>query len=271
MLAPNLQPLADMLTAVRVKLSELSQTIRVAQKSEMVFNGGDVPVPGKMALSARAVTMLAFRNVELASMWLGKTKGIIGCENPYPASTDPSSPTIEKAVDVYEGEIKTFDDETVFVKTIRKELGDQEFTIRHSGLKANPGNEAYRIGISQAYVLIQNAKMYLGLVLGEIRDERPAPSLPAPEGLPEVSPEALAAESGALPEAKEVQMPAPGTEASGELENPLPETEQTAAEQAPAEHPADETPAPGDEEAKGSDTAEETPSDKKGKGGKNKK
>lgn len=273
MLPVNLQPLADLLTVTRVKLSELSQIVRAAGKAEMIPNGeGEPPRPGKLAISSRAVTTLAFRNIELAFMWLGKCKSTIGCENPYPASTDPASPVIEKAVDTFQGEIRTFDDETVFTKTIRSELGEQEFALRHSAINANGGNAAYKIAIAQAYVLIQNAKMYLGLVLGEIRDERPAPALPAPEGLPELNTDDLQPEPGAKETNLPVDAPTPVEALPEETQAPQEETNSAHSFSEGSEVPAPqaESPAPGDEEAQPGDTQEEAPQPSKAKGGKKK-
>ena len=74
------------------------------------FNGIEQSIG---ALPKRRESALAFTACQLATMWLGKAKGALGANTPYPASFDSSSPVIEPRADVagpmlgeaFEGEI----------------------------------------------------------------------------------------------------------------------------------------------------------------------
>lgn len=118
---------------------------------------------------------------KLAFMWLGKAKGIVGSDNPYPNSTDPSNKIIEAAVDTYQGEdlIAENDDEIAFIKSVRAALGECEKAIRNGLMPYLAQNSLYQLAIGEAYVNVCEAKMFLGLELGELRDttkEIPAPA-----------------------------------------------------------------------------------------------
>lgn len=142
----------------------------------------------KTDLSKRAETVLAFRSGQVAFMFLGKAKGVLGAQNPYPESTNPKSRAIEPHADQIEladflkngsdnylliglQEFLNNDhDEVEFLKALR---GYFEKVVRaiKNDLSILPSNRIYQAYVEYALVKAEEAKMWLGQSLGLIRDE----------------------------------------------------------------------------------------------------
>lgn len=110
--------------------------------------------------------------VNLAFMWIGKVKAAIGVANPYPESMNPESKQIEKAVDTVDAteEFQTLSgDEIAFVKLLRKQM-EETCSRMARDIRFDAENSQLSIAQQQAYTNLENTKMALGLVLGQIRD-----------------------------------------------------------------------------------------------------
>lgn len=165
----------ETLTALRLQLNELERMIAFQLKSRVEVNVASIEAAAANIppLSPRPVTTLAFRSVQMAFMWLGKAKGAMGSANPYPQSTDASSAVIEPPQDQSENSIEmVFDDEVVFAKTARKQLSDVEHVLVNSVLEQHASHRGYQFAVTNALTFVCNAKMYLGLVLNEIKKEQ---------------------------------------------------------------------------------------------------
>lgn len=179
------EQILEQLTALRLELDEIFATLKINPRTKDTAH-------------------LAEHFSQNAFMWAGRAKGILGAANPYPQSSDPSSKVIEAAVDTFKGEIviDQAEDETAFVKRMRKRLGECEKTVQHGLMPLLADHKLYHIAVEQIYVGVVNAKLYLGLRLGEIRDlEAELPDLPPPP------PEMTASSGGAPPEPNEALPP----------------------------------------------------------------
>ena len=140
-----------------------------AERQQLSIVEGKIKT-GLASVSKRAETTLALRSLQLAFMWLGKAKGAIGIVNPYPNSKDPSNKLIEPDVDRAEAVAIKFDDEVLFCKAIRQEIGVLSKAIQNDS-QILVENKNYQLCIQNAYTNIENASMWLSVVLGNIRTE----------------------------------------------------------------------------------------------------
>lgn len=132
---------------------------------------------------------LAKTQAELAGMLINKVKGLITDTTPYPDSTDGTKPGIAPTADpkaelVIKGNEMTFPSgvvqlfdpelgETGHIKALRgrcEEIGDILDALFSSGIIFKDKWLTAQAIYNHVLVAVQNTKMYLGLVLGEIRD-----------------------------------------------------------------------------------------------------
>jgi hypothetical protein len=160
--------------AAQEALVQLSEERKVLSTIFQLIKGGI-----DSNLSKRAETTLAFRGAQIAFMWLGKAKGVLGGTNPYPESSNPDNKVIEPTDDFLSippfEESMIAEDEVVFLKHIRKQL---EKSVRdiHNDLLIFPDNRDYQLCIERAWVGANEAKMWLGWALAEVRNEKPKKS-----------------------------------------------------------------------------------------------
>lgn len=148
------------LTQERIELNRIENTIKALIDKK---------------ISSRAETTLAFRSVQLATMWLGKAKGTLKVPHPYPESFDPNSKVIEARVDVAEvTELNADFDEIAHIKALRADLKKIEGAINNDQLILTD-NRKYQECIINAWTACCNATMWLGMVLNSIKsEEKPA-------------------------------------------------------------------------------------------------
>lgn len=133
-------------------------------------------------ISKRPETTLAQRSVEKSFMWLGMAKGAVGSTNPYPQSTkqnlviEPGQDRVTVLNDALSAILNQDGDkkekEILCVKHGRELLGVLVKAIRND-LTILTNNQEYQDSVKLGWQYAQEAKMYLGLVLGLIRDENP--------------------------------------------------------------------------------------------------
>jgi hypothetical protein len=138
------QDVAEQLTQVRLELDAL---IRAMKLSDPKF-------------------MAALLKANLCFMWLGKAKGEMGVEYPYPQSTNPESPIIEPPQDVSQKPIVTWPTEIASVKYLRQELATVIRAVK-SVMRTMPDDKFFQICLNQAYVYACESKMHLGQILGQ--------------------------------------------------------------------------------------------------------
>lgn len=146
----------------------------------------------------KAHATLALRAAQLAAMWLGKAKGALGIQSPYPASYDASSKVIESRADYQElptDERLEFD-AVAEIKGFRAELKKIEKTIS-SDMKIFKQNDEYQFAVQTAYVRCSEATMWLGMVLNDIKLAQDA------EAAGPVEPQAESGSTGDVPPAEE--------------------------------------------------------------------
>jgi hypothetical protein len=116
---------------------------------------------------------VAFKPLQQSFMWLGLAKKALGAENPYPTSTDASSPRIEPPQDKAASVSipKDFDvkNPVAVIKFLRAQIDVIIKAIVNDG-QIFPDNKYYQICLNNAWTYACNAKMELGLELGKLRD-----------------------------------------------------------------------------------------------------
>jgi len=158
---------------------------KIEQKLKAYLNVSDTP--------AKAYATLALRSVQLASMWLGRAKGALGITSPYPQSFNAASNVIEERADFEKIEAPVFSAETVIsdVKALRAELKSLEKAVWNDN-SIMTENREYQHAVLAAYTDGSKATMWLGMVLGEIKDQQdakaPVTEVTSPSG--QVLPEA---------------------------------------------------------------------------------
>ena len=146
-------------------LTHFIKTVRVRIDSIMNHIKADV-TPSREA-------SLAYTAAQLGFMFLGLHLGALGAANPYPKSTDPSSPVIEKHADKadqytdYLGKnAMIFPDETAKVKFLRLELQNHlDFITAVCKETSSQGPFYWAVALDK---LIE-AKLWLGQCLNNIR------------------------------------------------------------------------------------------------------
>jgi hypothetical protein len=121
-------------------------------------------------ISSRPETTLSYRAVQLATMWLGKAKGQLGSQHPYPDSYNPASKVIEDRADVAELIKSLHGDELTLVKTIRAELKEMEADIANDA-QIFTDKPAYQHCIANAWTKCCEGTMWLGMVLNQMKKE----------------------------------------------------------------------------------------------------
>lgn len=119
----------------------------------------------------------AGKTLKYAFMWLGQAKGALGAENPYPVSTDPTSPRIEPPTDKATSvkvPHETLDpkDEVAVIKYLRGRIGEVIKAILND-TQIFPQEQLYQISVKNAWMYACNAKMELGLALDAYRTKHP--------------------------------------------------------------------------------------------------
>jgi hypothetical protein len=135
-------------------------------KDERPFDDFDVaggnPIFIEVYESARA-TNLCF-------MWLGKALFFMG-EKAYTHSYDPSNKIIEPALDVIPVEAKEYADPIEMLKSIRNDFKQMEAEMA-SNVKIPVGSLQTSFAIINAFTYFEEACMWLGVALGNIRDRK---------------------------------------------------------------------------------------------------
>ncbi|MCC6865478.1 MAG: hypothetical protein IT280_04895 [Ignavibacteria bacterium] len=116
----------------------------------------------------------ALNNLKLAKMWLGKVLGELGSLNPYPQSMNPKSSVIEAEADVYKGplDIEYFTIPSGIKETrrlIEKLLPEYKNMVKEDA-EYHPFNSVGMF-LKESELRLTEAKLWLGMELGEIRDE----------------------------------------------------------------------------------------------------
>jgi hypothetical protein len=135
--------------------------------------------------SSREVS-LTLTSLQLGRMWLGKALAPLGTEYPYPNSTDSSNEDIEPEADKLEDGEVCYDvmkgEELTHIKKIKqlRELLDDivgDGFIDPSDIQDAMRGQSdtvtfeYALSLSNAYTYICEAKMWLGVELGNQRTE----------------------------------------------------------------------------------------------------
>lgn len=149
-------------------LLQLTNERRLLSEIEKTINESGLA----SGLSRRAETTLALISLQLSFMWLGKAKGTLGSANPYPQSTNSSNNIIELPADVFEGEVPTYKTEVEFLKAMRALLKDVEPMIENDS-QILLENRKYQDCIFNAWTNINNAILWLGQSLGQLKKEDP--------------------------------------------------------------------------------------------------
>lgn len=156
-------------------------------------------------------------SIKLAGMWMGKSLGYLGATNPYPTSMDSKNPTIEQSADVADFSekqaieyINSFETETAFVKELRKQL-DAIAKQLESNTQALESERLFQAANLNAWTHTQNAKMFLGLVLGRIRDHEKVAGR-SDESLPPAPPTKDTPPNETVPPVDDKVLPQPPTE-----------------------------------------------------------
>lgn len=208
------------LTDERKRLSEVTILLKLGIDSKVSF---------------RPETTLGLRSTEMAFMWLGKAKGALGIRNPYPQSTDPSSPVIEPPQDtvtdlskevqeVLSGIKKAKELEVVFVKQARKLLDGLCSAIKND-MSIMTDNKIYQICIQNAWTNAEEAKMRLGQVLGKIRDEEGEKAAKPAKAKEEKAPKVKAAKPAKVKGEKSPKVKAATSKAGPKVEESKPATD----------------------------------------------
>jgi hypothetical protein len=134
-------------------------------------------------LPASREASLAFTAMQRAKMWLGKCMEELGTPTPYPQSENPDSKAIEPPADHTEETIfnsGTESTETAKVKMLRQVLEKTIIGMKHgvSAIHEGAGNSHFfSIAIQEAYISAVDAKMWLGMRLGAIRETEQSKSI----------------------------------------------------------------------------------------------
>lgn len=124
----------------------------------------------KTALPKNRETSLAATSAQLGFMWLGLLLADLGAANPYPKSSDPSSPVIEphadKAIADHLAFINELPDETAKVKALRAEI---QLTVDMIKYITGWGGYTHGNSIWPAMGNFIEAKLWLGQELNNIR------------------------------------------------------------------------------------------------------
>lgn len=135
-------------------------------------------------LSKRPETTLAYRNIQMAFAWLGKCLEFLNAPNPYPNSTNPENSVIEERSDFASPAVwPDFETEIQFIKSMRAAIDEQVIGPLKSNLNIEENN-LFKIAANTAFIHASNAKMCLGFVLSEIRDELLTKGKVEKEGVP---------------------------------------------------------------------------------------
>jgi len=115
-------------------------------------------------LSSRPIS-LAVTNLENGRMWLGESLQELGLATPYKDSLDPTNKKIAARADIYRETLDgapANESPVKYVKELRVELVKASEKIRQEIVNGASGKRFYKIAMSQAYVHICNARMWLG-------------------------------------------------------------------------------------------------------------
>jgi hypothetical protein len=167
----------------RVMITSLEETLKV-------------PLAEKGVFTAPAETILGLRSLQMSRMWLGEALMAINGGKPYEHSFNPENTTIEPQND--RGSVIALVDEDhateiQFLKFMRKQILALCERLK-SNLPLFTNNELYIIAVREAYVSLKKAQQWLGVALGEIRDQleqdlpAPDPELPVDEPEQELDP-----------------------------------------------------------------------------------
>jgi len=116
-------------------------------------------------------------NLTLSKMWLGKVLGELKSKNPYPESMNPANNIIEPEADCYNGPISMGNLSVVAgLKLLRREIEklSSEFDSNlevYNQTGQLPYNIPYVVFANESKMRLIEAKMWLGIELGEIRDQ----------------------------------------------------------------------------------------------------
>lgn len=117
---------------------------------------------------------LAFTSLELSRMWLGKVLGKLDTPYPYPESTNPESKVIKKATDtdaVSDLEVpeEYKNDPVAELKLLRGVV--TVYTEEIKDIFSHYNHDIYPEA-TFAYEKIMETNMWLGMALGELREEK---------------------------------------------------------------------------------------------------
>lgn len=112
----------------------------------------------------------AYTAAEKARMWLGEALAETGAVNPYPDSLNPENENIADQADTAEQEFTPGDGSHIkFVKELRAHLVEITERCRQE-IVTGSRKQFYRVAVSQAYVELCNARMWLGAELNRIHE-----------------------------------------------------------------------------------------------------
>lgn len=117
-------------------------------------------------------TAIATTSLQEARMWLGESLGELGLTTPYEDSLDPTNEKIAPEADTNDnGEdiYRPGDDSRIkHVKELRAAIVSFNEKVRQEMTGGESNKRFYKVSMSQAYVHLANARMWLGKELDRI-------------------------------------------------------------------------------------------------------